>query len=312
MAVWLVLAIVAQFLSAVTVTIDKRLVSRALHIGRPIVLTFYISLLSGFIIVLAPFASVPTMLACGASLASSALFLAGLYFQFSAFQSARVSDVAPVVGAISAITTLVAAGVWIDGDVTLAMVPPILLLAGGAALISRMHFARHSLRNCILAGFCFGLMFFFSKIAYTELGFTSGLFWTRLLNAMLALGLLFIPAVRSLIIHGSRSSTARAKGLVVTSKIVGSLSSVLTALAVSMGSVAAVNALSGLQFVFLFFFALLFSTYIPRLRENGARGHGGKHTALGVGMIVIGFAWLAGAELITGILAHLMFGLLLL
>ncbi len=294
MASWFYLAILAQFLSAVTVSIDKFLVSRAAHIGKPVVLTFYISALSAFVFVLVPFGvSLPTGSVLLAAAANGVAFLVGLYFQFATFQYTRVSDAAPVIGAVSALTTLAAAFIWIDGDVTVAMLPPVLLLIIGIAVISRMHFARHSLRFALISGFGFGCMFFFAKLVFNELDFVDGFFWTRIASVVGAFALLAIPAARVAIFHGGRHSTTSAKGLLLASKTVGSFSSVLTALAVSLGSVSVVNALSGMQFVFLFLFALVFTVYIPRLRENSARGHGGWHTLAGVALITSGLAWLA-------------------
>ena len=291
MAAWFYFAILAQFLSAVTVSIDKFLVSRTAHIGKPIVLTFYIGVLSSFVFLLVPFGvSLPTVNALCAAFASGIAFLFGLYFQYSTFQYTRVSDAAPVIGAVSALTTLAAAYLWINGDVTYAMLVPVLLLIAGIALISRMHFARHSLRFALCAGFCFGCMFFFSKLVFNELDFLNGFFWTRLAGVAGALTLLLFPTARGAIFHGARRSSSSTKGLLLASKTVGSLSSVLTAFAVSLGSVSVVNALSGTQFVFLFLFALIFATYIPRLKENGARGHGGWHTLFGVALIVFGMA----------------------
>ena len=92
MASWFYLAILAQFLSAVTVSIDKFLVSRAAHIGKPVVLTFYISALSAFVFVLVPFGvSLPTGSVLLAAAANGVAFLVGLYFQFATFQYTRVS-----------------------------------------------------------------------------------------------------------------------------------------------------------------------------------------------------------------------------
>lgn len=294
MATWFLLAIAAQFLSAVTVTIDKFLVSRSVQMGKPLVLTFYIAVLSSFVLVLVPFGvSLPTQFAALAAIGSGIAFVTALYFQFAAFQHTRVSDAAPVIGAVSVLTTLALAYFWIDGDVSSAMLVPILFLILGIGIISRMHFAVHALRNALIAGLGFGCMFFCAKLVFNELDFMNGFFWTRMASVGVALTLLVHPAARAAILHGARRSSGQAKGLLVVTKVVGSSAGVLTALAVSLGSVSVVNALSGIQFVFLFFFALLFTAYIPRLKENSAEGHGGWHTLVGVISIAAGLAWLA-------------------
>lgn len=287
---YLALAIFAQFLYAVSVLIDRHIVLRATHIGRPIVYTFYVSLLSGFVVVFAPFVSFPDVRALALSLVNAGAFVGAIFCLYSALSHGRASDVAPVVGAVSAITTLVFAGLWIEGDITASFVLPVLLLAGGTALISHFHFSRHALFFTLLSGFFFGIVAFSFKLVFIELPFLDGFFWTRAMNVALALGLLIVPAWRVAIFHGGRRSSARAKGLVIGNKVIGGVASILTALAISLGSVTVVNSLAGLQFVFLFVFALLFAKRMPLREGSRTHGHGGAPSATGVALIVLGLA----------------------
>lgn len=290
---YLVLAIAAQFLYAVSVIIDRHIVLRATHIGRPIVYTFYVSFLSGFVVVLAPFVSLPDTHALALSLVNAAAFVAAIFCLYSALSHARASDVAPVVGAVSAITTLIFAGLWIDGDITTMLVLPVLLLAAGTALISHFHFSRNALSFTLLSGFFFGIVAFSFKLVFIELPFIDGFFWTRAMNVVLALGLLVVPVWRSAVFHGGRRSSSRAKGLVIGNKIIGGIASILTALAISLGSVTVVNSLAGLQFVFLFVFAFLFAKQVSKREGLRTHGHGGTISASGVGLIVCGLALLS-------------------
>lgn len=294
MAPWLALAVFAQFLFAVGALIDRHIVVRAVHIGNPIVYAFYVSVLSGFVIVIAPFGFVswPSILVLGLSIASAAAFVGGLYCFYSALKTTRVSDVAPVTGALSVLTTLFLAWVFIDGDIHANAIPAVLLLALGTALISHFHFRKHALAYALLAGVSFGVAVFFGKFAYMEAGFLDGFFWTRTMALVVALSLLLVPSLRKVILHGGKHSSRGAKALVVGNKVIGSVASITMAYAVSLGSVSAVNALSGLQFAFLFIFALLFARRMPRLADSTTHGHGGWHTAIGVILIVAGFALL--------------------
>lgn len=290
---YLALAVFAQFLYAVSVLIDRHIVLRATHIGRPIVYAFYVSLLSGFVVVFVPFVSVPDTHALALSFVNAAAFVAAIFCLYSALTHARASDVAPVVGAISVITTLVFAGLWIEGDITASLVLPVLLLAGGTALISHFHFSRRALFLTLLSGFFFGIVAFSFKLVSIELPFVDGFFWTRAMNVMLALGLLVVPAWRAAIFHGGKHSSSRAKGLVVGNKVIGGVASILTALAISLGSVTIVNSLAGLQFVFLSLFAFLFAKYMPMREGSRTHGHGGTPSATGVALIVFGLALLS-------------------
>lgn len=293
MEVWLLLAIFAQFLFAITVLIDKHIVVRAAHIGRPIVYAFYVSLLSGAVIVIAPFGLVswPSDIALIYSTGAAMSFVAAIFFLYSAFKVARASDVAPVVGAVSTLVVLALAGVLLENDVSFGAFPAVFLLAGGTALISHFHFCRSALFYTLLAGSCLGLAIFFGKLVYTEIGFVDGFFWTRILAFVVALSLLLVPVWRKAIFQGGKQSSRGAKALVVGNKVLGGVASVIVAYAISIGSVTLVNALSGLQFAFLFLFALLFAGRMPRLTDNVlTRGHGGWQTGIGVALIVSGLA----------------------
>ncbi len=147
MASWLFLAIGAQFLSAVSVVIDRHIVVKAQHIGKPLVYAFYVSVLSAFVIVLIPFGvMVPHAGLLALSLLHALAFFSAIFWLYSALTHARASDVAPVAGAVSAMTTLIAARLFLDGDAANSIVAPVLLLTSGTALISHFHFNRHALQ----------------------------------------------------------------------------------------------------------------------------------------------------------------------
>jgi len=286
---WLGLAVAAQFINALSVLIDRHIVVRAEHIGKPIVYAFYVSLMSGFVVVIAPFGfiAMPTTVVLLLSLAQAFAFVGAIFFLYSALRIARASDVAPVVGAISAITSLILASVWIDGDITINLLPPVLFLVAGTALISSFHFRGHALRGALLSGALFGISILLAKLVYLETHFVDGFFWTRTMCIVAAGALLLVPTWRVAILRGGKHSSSNAKALVVSNKILAGVAGVMTALAVSMGSVSIVNALAGLQFVFLFLFAFVFAEKVP----SGTKleiGHGGWQTALGVSLIVLG------------------------
>lgn len=291
MANWLLLAIAAQFLSALSVLIDRHIVVKARHIGQPIVYAFYVSVLSSFVVVLIPFGvALPSVWLLVLSTLYALAFTVAIYYLYSALLVARASDVAPVVGALSTITTLLFAHLWIDGDVQ-GFIVPILLLSAGTALISHFHFTRHALMYALVAGIGFGVVALITKLVFLETVFIDGFFWTRVMSVGAALALLIVPLFRRAIFSGGKHSSHGAKALVIGNKILGGSAAVLTSFAISLGSVSVVNALSGLQFAFLFLFALIFAPYMPLLKEGSkTHGHGGWQTGLGVAVICAGLA----------------------
>lgn len=287
---WIAFAIFAQLLFALSTLVDKHIVTRAGTIGKPIVYAFYVALLSGFVVVFAPFVSAPSGYVIVLAVLNSIAFTAAIYLLYCALSIARASDVSPVVGGISAIVTAILAAALIEGDVALVHVLPIMLLALGTAIISHFHFSRRAIVYTIAAGCFFGAAVLTSKLVFLETSFLDGYFWMRMMNVVVALSLLFIPSFRYAIFHGVKRSSRGAKGLVIGNKILGGVAAALTAYAVSLGSVAVVNALAGLQFVFLFVFALVFAHKMPLFSESKTGSHGGWHTAVGVCLIVAGLA----------------------
>lgn len=289
---WLVLAIFAQFLFALSTLVDKHIVTRAGTLGKPIVYTFFVSLLSGFVVVLAPFVTVPSIHVLSLSILNAVTFTAAIFLLYSALKEARASDVSPAIGGLSAIVTAILAAAWIDGDVAFVHLLPIGLLALGTGIISHFHFNRKALLYTAAAGCFFGVTIFLSKLIFNEVPFIDGFFWPRFFNVLVAGSLLVIPSIRHAIFHGGKHSSRGAQGLVIGNKILGGVAAAMTAYAVSLGSVAVVNALAGLQFVFLFVFALVFAHKMPLFSDSKSGDHGGWHTAVGVALIVAGLALL--------------------
>ncbi|MEK9196398.1 MAG: hypothetical protein AAB914_03445, partial [Patescibacteria group bacterium] len=81
--------------------------------------------------------------------------------------------------------------------------------------------------------------------------FFSGLFWLLIMNAIVAL-ITLAPARFFAIRDSLKGSSSGAKYLAVLSKALGGAAFFLSAVAISLGSVSIVNALGGLQLVFLF------------------------------------------------------------
>lgn len=294
MASWLLLAIFAQLLTAVSVIVDRHIVVKAQHIGKPIVYAFYVSILSLFVIALVPFGVfLPGAWLLILATVHAALFITAIFYLYSALIEARASDAAPVAGAISAITTLLLAHLLIDGDVLSSFVVPVVLLATGTALISRFHFTRRAVFYTLASGVAFGGVAICTKLVFLETTFIDGFFWTRMLGVFGACALLIVPKFRQAIFSGGARSTRGAKFMVLGNKVLGGSAAVLTAFAINMGSVSVVNALSGLQFAFLYVFALVFAPYMPLLKEGSkTHGHGGWQTGLGVAVISTGLALL--------------------
>src|SRR3990167_764438 len=133
MLTWIVLAALAQFITALIVLVDKYVLVSHAHLGKPVVYAFYVSALSGVVIVLVPFGvvSVPSL---------------------TVLEQGHASDAVHIVGAVAAAVTLYLAFLLLDQDLPPAFIPAFLLLVIGTVLISHIRLTWRSLRNVVLAG----------------------------------------------------------------------------------------------------------------------------------------------------------------
>ena len=292
MLFWLSLVVIAQLVNASTVLVDKYLLVDTRGVGKPSVYAFYISLLSGFVIVLVPFGAVswPSLSVLVLSLLTALAYIFSIFFLYSALKIAIPSDVVPVTGAVSAVTTFAFAYWWLHQDLPQGFFLGFTLLTIGTLLISHFRFNRESFSLVFLAGILFGASTFIIKLIFLQTSFVDGFFWSRMANVFMAALLLLLPANLEAVNRGIKQVSPKAKWLIIANKTLAGGAFVLILLAIKMGSVSVVNALSGLQFVFLFSFAYLGARRFPEIFHHEIRPHKFPHKLFGVIFIILGFA----------------------
>src|SRR3989344_4081277 len=130
MTSWILLAALAQLISAGIVLVDKYVLVSHQQLGKPAVYAFYISVMSGFVLVLVPFGviSVPTLSVLALCLLASVTFILSVLFLYTALKRGNASDAIPIVGAVSAIVTAHLAFVFLHQDLPRAFIPAFILL----------------------------------------------------------------------------------------------------------------------------------------------------------------------------------------
>jgi len=286
---WLVFVIVGQFLNAIVVLFDKRILSKT--VSKPIVYTFYVSLLSGVALIMLPFeiVSFPSTMTLALSLLTGFSYTLSLLFLYKALHLSRPSEVTPVVGALSAIATFVFS-FWILGD----LLPQdfllgFILLVLGMLLISHFQITKKAIFFTVLAGICFGLSSVLLKWIFNIDTFANGFFWSRMANVVGALLLLLWPNNLRTILKDFRHAPAKGKFLILNNKILAGLAFLCILIAINLGHVTLVNALSSLQYIFLLIFAIIFSHSIKNYFFE--KDHKGEvaHKIAAIGLIVLGF-----------------------
>lgn len=290
----MILAVAAQFLSAVVVLVDKYLVTSPKASLHPVVYAFYVGILSAVVVVLIPFGIVlvppPEVVISYFIVAFSSIF--STLFLYKSLQLSDASDVAPVMGAVSAIATFAFSFLILHEDLPRSFLLGFAFLVAGTFLISHFRFVRSSISYTLAAGMLFGLSSVFIKLIFRDTTFLNAFFWSRIANVIGALVLIAWPANLKAILNSLKKSPAKAKVTVVGNKVIAGLASLLLLLAISRGSPSLVNALVGIQFIFLFIFAALFAKRLSAYLYENIGPKEALHKFSAIVLVVIGFFFL--------------------
>lgn len=300
---WAFVALLGYFFGAISAIFDKYLLSD--RIPTPAVYAFFVSLFSLFALGFVPFgfqsADISTI---STLLVSGALSTFALVAFYQAVKQHEVSRVAPLVGTLVSLVAFSAiffpgmageeyAEMWYFLALTL-------LILGGLLISFDLPLRRgeHISRYIFLAGILMGIALLLLKVGYTHTNFQTGLVWSRLGMTLGGILLLLVPLFRRQIFgqfrgFGHRSSRAASTGaLFILNKVTAGVASFLISYAMFLGSVSFVQALSGMQYVFIL--ALMIPLSFRYADIFGERLHFWDWFQKAVAVVIIGAGlWLA-------------------
>lgn len=272
---WVSVALAGYFLSAVSALLDKYLLSDS-HIKGPAAYAFFVALFSFFAIVFIPFGfRFFGWQSTALFLVSGILFLYGLTAFYAAVKANEVSRIAPLVGTTISAVAMIAAfvpGTFSEGGLDTTRGFALLLLIGGGLLIAFDLPLRKGERipiYVIIAGVLIAFSILLLKQGYAQANFVSGLVWSRLGMFGAGLSLLLIPAFRHQILEKSSHFSTAPKSAVGTgaifliNKTCAGIATFLLTYATFLGPVSFVQALSGMQYLFLLALAVPLSFRYP-------------------------------------------------
>lgn len=304
---WLIMATAAQLIAALVALIDKRIVSDEEALPRPFVYAFVTCLMSGGSILIyalsgvpTPFPGVhfpsvanivsPTLTVVAFSFLAAYTFFGALVSMFSALRDSDASDVVPVIGAVTAIATFFLGYWFLDTVLTRNFLVGIALLATGTILVSHFRFTWKTAALSVHAGIFFALHYVTFKGLLAVTTFDNAFFWSRIGFVLYALSLLLIPEYLEKIRAQSKRAGRKTGALVIFNKVLAGGSSILILKATELGNPAVIQALGGLQFVFILVLGLLFGRSTPVVYgENSHHVRDVLHKAVFVSMIALGF-----------------------
>ncbi len=287
---WLLLVVFAQLLNAVVVLFDKYLVTK--RFPHSVVYAFFVGVMSSVVLVLVPSGKIfiPSTKILIFSLLCGFTYIQAIVYLYKALRRTKdPSDVIPVVGAATAISTFILSYVFLKELLPSSFVLASIFLVLGTLLTSHFTFKPRIFFYIFASGIFLGISSVLVKVVLSDTTFVNGFFWTRIGNLFGALTLFFWPNNLRLIREGFKSSTSGTKLLVVSNKVLAGVAAALLLYTIKLSSASVVNALVGLQYVFLLLFGFFFGKKFSEFVYNPKHSYEVFHKLISVSFIVAGF-----------------------
>lgn len=298
---FLPISILAYLLNSVSVTIDKYLLVK--QAPNPFFYIFYISLFSLLVLVGIPFVSVPGLKTFLYASASTALWTAGAYFMFRALKVGNPARVIPVIGTL---IPVVLAGIgYISGTLTLNQLWAIGILVVGLAFLvlpylrGKVH--SQEILSVLISALFFANSYVLLSWAYQTGDFASVFVYSRLILIPFLLIFYFIPILKKKFLDQGHSQSpikffSRGGILFLIGQFTGGASQLLLTFSISLADPALVNALQGVQYIFLFIFGLILARKLPAMFGEKLSFWLWSAKLLGIILITLGLFILAMTE----------------
>ncbi|MDD5627314.1 MAG: DMT family transporter [Patescibacteria group bacterium] len=266
---WLLLVIAAHLLYAIVSVGDKYILSR--EVKSPLAYAFYNGLLGGSAIFLFPLAwQMPRGKVIVAALAAGAFFVIALIFFFSAIEKNPTSRIIPFIGTMVPLFTFILSSIFLQEKLNRDQFIAFYLLILGGILITaerrrRNLFSRQGVMYGLAAAFCFAASFILTKYVYNLTPFWVGFIWIKIGSLALALSIFLVPLWRKKIKKAPQKAGTKVSLSYLGIRVIAALAAIMLNYAIFLSSVIIVNALQGVQYIFLLIIALILSEKIPAL-----------------------------------------------
>ena len=315
---WLFITISAYFINAGVYLADKFLLSKKIH--SSITYAFYVGIWSVFNFFL--FLFVPLWLPNARELAldllAGMLFLITLVFWYKALHQSEASRVVPIVGALTPIFSLVFSFIFLGEALSPQQLVAFIVLICGGVLISikktkvylyqkamarareiigdimgevpaRFQPTGRLIVNSVAAALLFAAYYVLMKYIYLHQPFIGSFVWSRLGSFAGVLLMLFVPGWRYLIFKQPRGAKSPKNIIFFLSvRLMAAAAFIMINWAISLGSVAMVNALQGVQYLFLFMIIVIISNKFPKMLNEQLGGGVLLQKLIGTVMICLG------------------------
>ncbi len=277
---WLIIAIIAYGLLAVTNIGDKMFLGN--FVPNYKAYTALVGVLGVVLFLIAPWFLIwPGFTVFVVSIFAGVMFVVALLSFFYSLQVGQVSRVIPFVGGLVPVFSLIFAVVFIGETLTVVQLVAFFFLIVGTTILiriphkthwweeiwKRIHKENHAqeIIIAVLAALFFAASFVASKYVYTQTEFISGFIWIRLGTFIAALAILYSKETRKAFIKTCKKLPSASGALFLGNQVLGAGGFLLQNFAIALGSVALVNALQGVQYIFVIALSIVASILFPKL-----------------------------------------------
>jgi len=291
---WLLIATSAYLINAVVYIADKFLLSKKIH--SSIAYAFFVGIWSIFnflILIIDPW--MPNLQEFAIDILAGALFLVTLVFWYKALHQSEATRVVPIVGALIPIFSFVLSFIFLGEELSERQFLAFIILINGGILISvkrtkfyqvkivverfrnvfddllgRVHAQyrpnRRLLINSLISSFLFASYYVLIKYVYSTQPFVGGFVWSRFGSFLGVLAMLLVPYWRKEIIEQKEEKKSSVNIVFfLFIRVIASLAFIMLNWSISMGNVALINSLQGVQYVFLIILVIFLSRRFPSL-----------------------------------------------
>ncbi|MEN9921312.1 MAG: hypothetical protein RLZZ517_290 [Candidatus Parcubacteria bacterium] len=300
---WLSLTIIAQALNSIVALFDKYLVTSK-RITTPILYVFY----TGILTIVGVAVYIPSLFIqqtnlpkfsniemIGFELFFILLFagifqLVALWSLFASLKKNDASDVVPVIGSLSALFALIIGYLFLDTSLPPHFAAGFGLLIFGTLLISHLRFSWKTFYFSLVGGLGFALYNILLKQILIKTSFDTGFFWISIIVPLLSCGLFFSKKIKTTFhVHRKEKHFKVTNLILFFNKILAGIAGILLIKAIEIGEVSLVQALGGLQFVFLFLIAVILGPITPIDFGENIKRKDVYSKLVAISIIVIGF-----------------------
>lgn len=273
---WLSITLISYLIFAAVFLIDKYLLTSS--IPNPKVYAFYIGVLGIAVLLLIPFIDFYVLEPFQLLLAfiSGASFVLAILWFFKGLKAFESSRIVPAVGGILPIFAFLLVYFFSAGQELPRPweITAFVLLVLGSFLITYEKSKKISLKSLkvsVVAAFFFALSFVTAKYVYLEHPFLLGLVWTRIGGVLTALIFLFSRSLRNELFTEKIPLQKKTAAVFLSNQAAGASAGVLQNWAIALAPlayVAFINALQGVQYIFLLILTVFLSLKFPKLLKE--------------------------------------------